>query len=427
MDQAPDNTIDPSADFDIFKSFFDISLSHVDDDWTEIVQKLLHSLREHLNMEVAFLSEFIDGKRRFQVISQIDSSNIEVGDEDSLCDSYCYHIVQNSLPQIIKDTKAHKITNGLKVTRRINIGSYIGVPVILSDGKVYGTLCVFKGVADSRLNQKDLAYVRVIADLSATIIEIQQNNASIDTELKDNIRKVIANGSLTVKLHPVVNLKTGNIVGYEVLSRINDGQWPPHKFFESAVYAGLSEEATTRVLELTKSVFPLLPSHISLSVNITPDLLANTSFMSSLANSGLPLERLVLEITEHSLIDDYSIVEKVLAPLREEGLRIAVDDAGAGYSSLRHVVALAPDIVKLDMTLTKDVHKDSTKQSLIRALMVFAKERRFELVTEGIETVKELQALQSIGVRGGQGFLFDEPQPVEYFKDKHEYHLLDLN
>ncbi|GAA0199143.1 hypothetical protein GCM10009123_03090 [Kangiella japonica] len=426
MERATNPAYEISPDLDIFKSFFDISLSHVDDDWTEIVQKLLNSLREHLNMEVAFLSKFINGKRRFQVISQINNSNIEVGAEDTLCESYCYNIVQLSLPQIIKDTKDYKITSDLEITKKLNIGSYIGVPVVLSDGRVYGTLCVFKGVADSQLNQKDLAYVRVIADLSATIIEIQKSSASIDSDLKDNIRKVISNGSLLVKLQPVVNLKNGEIIGYEVLSRINQGKWAPQKFFESAVYAGLSEEATNKVLELAQETLSKLPSNTNLSVNITPDLLTNNSFMSSLASSGLSLERLVLEITEHSLIDDYNVVTKILAPLREKGLRIAVDDAGAGYSSLRHVIALKPDFVKLDMTLTRDIHSDKTKQALMKALMSFAKERKFELVTEGIETIKELRVLQSIGVRAGQGYLFDKPQSVEYFKNKNQYNLLEL-
>lgn len=426
MDSVTDSSYSNAVNLDFLKGFFDLSLNSLDDDWTDLVQKLLNSLRLHLNMEVAFLSEFVNGKRRFKVISQANHSNIQVGDEDSLEDSYCFHIVQNHLPQLIKSTSQHKITRELEVTETLNIGSYIGVPVVLSDGKTYGTLCAFKGVSDSRLNQKDLAYVKVLADVSATIIEIQRNHASQDSQLKSELKKIIDGNDFTVKLHPIIDLNTGHINGYEALSRIksHNNEWPPHKFFESAVYVGLSELATEKVLLAAKNALSVIPENTNIFINITPDLLAKESFVTSILNSDFPLNQLVLEITEHSLIDDYHAVSQLLAPLRDKGMRIAVDDAGAGYSSLRHVIALSPDIVKLDMTLTQNIYRNQTKQALIKALKSFAKDRNFELVAEGIESPQELSALQNIGINYGQGYLFDKPQYADYFIGMEKY---DIN
>ncbi|AKE52496.1 sensor domain-containing phosphodiesterase [Kangiella geojedonensis] len=424
MDSETDSTNSNAVNLDFLKGFFDLSLNSLDDDWTDLVQKLLNSLRLHLNMEVAFLSEFVNGKRRFKIISQANHSNIQVGDEDSLEDSYCFHIVQNHLPQLIKSTTQHKITRELEVTETLNIGSYIGVPVVLTDGKTYGTLCAFKGVSDSRLNQKDLAYVKVLADISATIIEIQKSHASQDSQLKSELKKIIdSNDDFTVKLHPIVDLNTGQVSGYEALSRIKSGseEWPPDKFFESAVYVGLSEQATQKVLLAAKNALSVIPRDTNFYINITPDLLAKESFVASIQNSDFPLNQLVLEITEHSLIDDYHAVSQLLSPLREKGMRVAVDDAGAGYSSLRHVIALSPDIVKLDMTLTQNIYRNQTKQSLIKALKSFAKDRNFELVAEGIETPQELKTLQNIGINYGQGYLFDKPQYADYFIGKQKY------
>ena len=121
------------------------------------------------------------------------------------------------------------------------------------------------------------------------------------------------------------------------------------------------------------------------------------------------MSRIVLEITEHAIIEDYDLFTKCLAPLRKRGLRIAVDDAGAGHSSLRHIIQLSPDFVKVDISLTRNVDADLARRALISALLHYTRETSAQIVAEGIETEAELRTLKLLGVRRGQGYFLGRP------------------
>jgi EAL domain-containing protein (putative c-di-GMP-specific phosphodiesterase class I) len=126
-----------------------------------------------------------------------------------------------------------------------------------------------------------------------------------------------------------------------------------------------------------------------------------------------PLERLIVEVTEHSTVDNYDELLAVLRPLRERGLRLAVDDAGAGYSSLRHILNMQPDFIKLDITLTRNIDLDPARKALAQALVGFAKDTGSRIIAEGVERRSELEALRSIGVRTVQGYLLGRPVNLE--------------
>jgi EAL domain-containing protein (putative c-di-GMP-specific phosphodiesterase class I) len=123
-------------------------------------------------------------------------------------------------------------------------------------------------------------------------------------------------------------------------------------------------------------------------------------------------DRLVIEITEHEQVDDYDDLVLALAELRSNGIRIAIDDAGAGYASLRHTLLLAPDIVKIDIALTRRIDIDRGRRALASALVAFADEMDMTIVAEGIETEAELKTLLELGVRFGQGYFLAEPGPL---------------
>jgi EAL domain-containing protein (putative c-di-GMP-specific phosphodiesterase class I) len=123
-------------------------------------------------------------------------------------------------------------------------------------------------------------------------------------------------------------------------------------------------------------------------------------------------KRIVVEITEHEPVDDYEELASALRPLRDLGVRIAIDDAGAGYASLRHTLAVDPDIVKVDISLTAGIEHDRAKRALASALISFADEMDITIVAEGIETEASLQALLELGVRYGQGFHIARPAPL---------------
>jgi EAL domain-containing protein (putative c-di-GMP-specific phosphodiesterase class I) len=120
----------------------------------------------------------------------------------------------------------------------------------------------------------------------------------------------------------------------------------------------------------------------------------------------------VLEITEHASVADYSRILEVLAPLRALGLRVAVDDTGAGYSTLRHILSIEPNLLKLDMSLTRNIDQDQKRRALASALIAFARETRIAVIAEGVETAAELHTLRALGVSTAQGYHLARPMAM---------------
>ena len=121
--------------------------------------------------------------------------------------------------------------------------------------------------------------------------------------------------------------------------------------------------------------------------------------------------RIVLEITEHTEILDYAALTAALAPLRASGVLIGVDDAGSGFSSMSHIVNMEPDVIKLDISLVRDVHLNRIRRSMVGALAEFARQAGPMVVAEAVEVEEERSTLLSLGVNAGQGYLFGRPAP----------------
>ena len=128
--------------------------------------------------------------------------------------------------------------------------------------------------------------------------------------------------------------------------------------------------------------------------------------------TGRPGRRVVMEVTEHARVDDYDALNLSLQLLREQGVRLAIDDAGAGFASLQHIVRLSPDFIKLDITLTRNIDADPVRRALATAMISFASEIGAAIIAEGIETEAEFQTLLGLGVPFGQGFYFGDPAPL---------------
>ncbi|WP_293229916.1 EAL domain-containing protein [Paludibacterium sp.] len=129
--------------------------------------------------------------------------------------------------------------------------------------------------------------------------------------------------------------------------------------------------------------------------------------------AGFPLDRLMLEVTEHTSVDDYVQIAAALKPLRDSGLKLAVDDAGAGYASFRHILKLQPDVIKLDVSLIRQIDSDTGCRALAGALIRFAEETGSKIVAEGVETVEELRALRELQVNKAQGYLLGRPALID--------------
>lgn len=378
----------------------------------QLLPEFLRAVRSHLGMDVAFLSEFTDGQRVFRhVDSSLEGQPVKVGGADPLEESYCQRVVDGRLPELIQAATAVPAAMELPITRALPVGAHLSVPIKLKDGRVYGTFCCFSFTPDLSLNQRDLGMMRVFADLAADVIERNLERAKQRDEKAERIRSVISGDGLSIVYQPIINVEQDKVVGFESLTRFS--AMPirsPDIWFSEAASVGMGAQLEMRAVELAIAALSSLPQDVYLSFNVSPEALINGNLPRIL--EGMPFERLVLEITEHVTIVEYSELTNALAPLRTRGLRLAVDDAGAGYASFRHILQLQPDIIKLDMSLTRDIDTDGARRALASALILFARETGSKIVAEGVETASELKVLRSLGVNKAQGYFLGRPAPL---------------
>lgn len=228
-----------------------------------------------------------------------------------------------------------------------------------------------------------------------------------DAAAHDLVDRLVAPGSLTVAYQPIVRLGDGAIVGYEALSRDASGEVAPDEWFEAASTVGRKVEVERACLQAIADAAPP-PGDALLFVNVSPALLADTSGAD--IRSTLP-PRLVLELTEQEQVTDPDALRALLQPWVRHGARLAVDDAGAGYSSLKQVVDLMPEFLKVDRALVAEVHRDRRRQAVLAALVAFAAEIGADVIAEGVETRSELAWLRTAGVTLAQGYLLARPGP----------------
>jgi EAL domain-containing protein (putative c-di-GMP-specific phosphodiesterase class I) len=149
------------------------------------------------------------------------------------------------------------------------------------------------------------------------------------------------------------------------------------------------------------------------AVNLSPETLLWPGLPDALWEAPIPLSRIVVEVTEHVPVEDYEALDGALRPLRDGGLRIAVDDAGAGYATFRHILRLTPDLIKLDRSLISGIDGDPARRALAGAVVAFAREVRGVVVAEGIERSADLAVVRRLGVDAAQGYLFSRPSTDE--------------
>ncbi|HVE74075.1 MAG TPA: EAL domain-containing protein [Mycobacteriales bacterium] len=223
---------------------------------------------------------------------------------------------------------------------------------------------------------------------------------------EEEVQHVIDHGRLRIALQPVVHIQTGRVVGQEALSRFG-GRLPTDRWFRAASHFGQGAALERAALTAALALLPTLDSEQFLAVNVSPLVLSDPEALTLLR--GADLDRIVIEITEHEAVADYRAARLVLGELGRKGARIAVDDTGAGFASLRHVLMLQPDLVKLDLSLTRHIESDVRQQNLVRALTHFAAEVGTVLLAEGVESQEQLDALREIGVTLGQGWHLGVP------------------
>jgi EAL domain-containing protein (putative c-di-GMP-specific phosphodiesterase class I) len=375
------------------------------------IDKMLHAVREHLGMDVAFLAEFRARDRIFRHVDAKTTAPIQAGDTLTLDKGYCQRVVDGRLPQLIRDAGAHPEAAALPETSAIPIGSHLSVPIRLGDGRIYGTLCCFSFIPDVSLTERDLQIMRVLAELLADQIDQETRAVRLQTQRVDELIALMDRGEPSIVYQPIYDLESRRIAGVEALARFSSApQVTPDVWFNEASALGIGPKLEACAIRSALSALTTLPKDVYVAVNGSPGFVLSGALPELL--QSVDISRVVLELTEHASVTDYRELTDTLAPLRALGLRIAIDDAGAGYASMRHILNIEPNLVKLDISLTRGIDKDRKRRALASALIAFARETDVGIIAEGVETSEELLTLQSLGVKRAQGYYLSRPKPL---------------
>jgi EAL domain-containing protein (putative c-di-GMP-specific phosphodiesterase class I) len=233
-----------------------------------------------------------------------------------------------------------------------------------------------------------------------------------DRDWSELLEQTCRDALVTPVFQPIVDVARGVVCGYEGLSRFAGPPdlGGPEAWFAAAAWHGYSGRLEALALTAMLDRRHELPRNAFLSVNLSPGALSTSEVIDALAAED-DLSGVVLEITEQTPVEDYAALGEVLEDLRARGGMIAVDDAGAGYSSLRHLLSLRPQFVKLDRSLVTGVDRDPSRAAAVAAIGAFASELDAWLVAEGVESNAELDRLIELSVPLVQGYLLGRPAP----------------
>lgn len=237
------------------------------------------------------------------------------------------------------------------------------------------------------------------------------------------LQAILKTRSVDTYFQPLVSLENGKTIGYEVFNRpVVSSLFPNTEMFYDFVGQTdliFSLENTFREISLNRfsQCVQLQPSEKNslIFLNVHPHILMDPHYRTGetlklLKSYGFSPEQIIFEISEKAAIENYSHFEEILTNYRSQGFRIALDDAGSGYNSLKTLVYLKPEFLKLDKTVIQNIDQDQTKQQLVKLLLNFSNESNTHLIAEGIESAEELRYLKKNGIHIGQGYALGKPK-----------------
>jgi len=375
------------------------------------IDRILQTVRGHLGLEIAFVSRYVENEQR--ELTHV-SSDLELpmgpGFREDREDSYCWHILQGRLPELIQDPADHPLTQELAITEFLPVGCHVNTPLRLADGTVWGSFCALGRQPDRSMNPRDLAILKSFAGLVGERIESSLEEDMTLREARKRVEAMLDGHAVTMFQQPIHDLNTAKPVGVECLARFPDlNKRGPQAWFDDAENTGLGNELEMTAVRCALETVGTVPDGIYAAINASPATILSGNLHRELekAEPG----NLVIEITEHQQVDDFAALAREIEALKPFA-KIAIDDVGTGYAGLRHLIELQPDILKMDMVLTRECDSDPARRAIAAAMVQFAHDIGARLVAEGIETEAERAVMQGLGVDYGQGYLFARPLPV---------------
>jgi len=376
----------------------------------EAIERILSLARGALDMDVALVGAF-DGDFVVQAVDgEQDWFDLDVGKRIPVEQTYCRRMVQGELPHLVQNAAFDERTADLPLTRESGIGAYVGAPIRLWDGTLYGTLCCLSRSAEPSLNDRDARFLNVLAEIVADHIDRGQLEGEKRKLEWSRVRDVLDRDEIDIEFQPVFDLADCRIVTLEALARFwTEPMRSPSAWFAEATEVGLGVELELAAIRSALQRLDDFPPDVALALNVSPTTALDSRFSELLIDVA---DRVVVEITEHAQVDDYEELQRALAPLRQRGAQVAIDDVGAGFANLRHILRLAPDIVKLDLSLTQEISRDPAREALATSLVGFAEGVGASIVAEGISSDEDLALLRALGVAYGQGFYLARPSAL---------------
>ncbi|HYH28459.1 MAG TPA: EAL domain-containing protein [Actinomycetota bacterium] len=380
-----------------------------------LLRRILGLAREQVGLEAAVLAEFTEGQEVVHSVDgDVDAFGLLQGSKLFFQEGFSIKAFESRPFGLIPDVRADPRLRDILANGFAELGSYIGAPVFLPDGRVWGSLfCLGREPATS-LDERDVRMLETLGRLAGEELDRREREGEEIALKLRRVRRTIERG-IVVHFQPICDLRSSAPIGVEALTRF-DGtpHRSPDKWFAEAAEVGLGVDLEVIAARAALDSLPMLPKDAFVSVNASPQAIVSSRFLDMIR--GYPGERVVVELTEHVEVENYVFLNAALATLRGRGVRIAVDDLGAGFASLRHVLRLRPDVIKLDITLTRDIDADPVRRALATSFISFADDIHAEIVAEGIETSGELEALRALGVPKGQGFFLARPAPLEVLR-----------
>lgn len=240
-------------------------------------------------------------------------------------------------------------------------------------------------------------------------------------ETKKSIQSIVRTEDIRVLVQPIMNLDSGDVFGWEILTRgpLNTPYHSPLDLFHFASQVDLLSTMEMLVVRKALKEIAELGIREQVFINVSSVTLCHPLFLDHVMDQirnypAIRPSQIIFEITERHSIRDYAYFSRMMKDFRKQGFRFAVDDAGAGYSSLQSITELIPDIIKIDKSVISNIDQVSAKQSMLQALLMFAKDINCQVVAEGIEREEEAELLLRHKVEMGQGFYFAKPEPFKF-------------
>lgn len=279
------------------------------------------------------------------------------------------------------------------------------VGLVRSDGQRLGHLYAPGPVIDA-LSDSDVAVLRMFAELIASHLTLLVDEDRRWDRTRSQVEALMADGGPSMALQPIVEVDSGAVHSYEALARFEE-EGSPQQWFDAAAAVGLGAELELAAVRSAVRLLPRLRGDVRLSVNVSAESLVRDELLDVF--TGEHAERLIVELTEHTRVDAYPDLAGRLETMRAAGALLAVDDAGSGYSGLEHILALQPDLVKLDQVLVQGIAHHAGRQAVAEAMVGLARRMGARIVAEGVESERDLAMLRELGVGLAQGYLVGHP------------------